>query len=336
MDKYQQFEIKSSDNDAVEFYHKNPVAFYNEDDLLKDITTKDLNENEENSLTMEHYNAFNIIDKYMFGYCYNSLPPFARAQIRKEGCCSFMEILNKDCSILQKDNHGNRRIETECPKIAWGFTAFLITHSDIDKEEGWFIDNNTKDLEPLVFFEELYFYTQKNNYYIQNKRYYKSYSKYKMNDKISELDTQFIKQHIELERNLLERTKKGSYSDIIGAYLNYSERYIEFLENKYKEINREQEAVSDNIDNQNNSTIKKYPEKLLKLFRGKKNLIDSLIGLSDEEIASSINNWAKEKDKFGKPLIENPQNRLRKAYATSLKEEGLIKMSIENFRKKLN
>lgn len=151
MDKYQQFEIKSSDNDAVEFYHKNPVAFYNEDDLLKDITTKDLNENEENSLTMEHYNAFNIIDKYVFGYCYNSLLPFARAQIRKEGCCSFMEILNKDCSILQKDNHGNRRIETECPKIAWGFTAFLITHSDIDKEEGWFIDNNTKDLEPLVF-----------------------------------------------------------------------------------------------------------------------------------------------------------------------------------------
>ena len=220
MDKYQQFEIKSSDNDAVEFYHKNPVAFYNEDDLLKDITTKDLNENEENSLTMEHYNAFNIIDKYVFGYCYNSLPPFARAQIRKEGCCSFMEILNKDCSILQKDNHGNRRIETECPKIAWGFTAFLITNSIIDTKGRLRVKIGEQE-KTLIFLEEQYLKSQKENYYNLNKDDYKYYSINSCNDEIRELDTLFIKQHIEQERNLLERTKKGSNSDIIGAYLNY-------------------------------------------------------------------------------------------------------------------
>lgn len=335
MDKYKQFEIEKSENDDIAYSNNNKIPCYNEEDMFKDVTTNDIYGNEENSLTMEHYNAFNIIDKYILGYCYNCLTPFARTQIHKEGCCSFMEILNKDCSILQKDNHGNRRIETECPKIAWGFTAFLITNSIIDTKGRLRVKIGEQE-KTLIFLEEQYLKSQKENYYNLKKDDYDYYSANSCNDEIRELDTLFIKQHIEVERNLLERTKKGSNSDIIGAYLNYSERYIEFIGNKDKDVNSKQEVVSDSIDNQNNSTIKKYPEKLLKLFRGKKNLIDSLIGLSDEEIASSINNWAKEKDKFGKPLIENPQNRLRKAYATSLKEEGLIKMSIENFRKKLN
>ncbi len=334
MDKYQQFEIKSSDNDAVEFYHKNPVAFYNEDDLLKDITTKDLNENEENSLTMEHYNAFNIIDKYVFGYCYNSLPPFARAQIRKEGCCSFMEILNKDCSILQKDNHGNRRIETECPKIAWGFTAFLITNSIIDTKGRLRVKIGEQE-KTLIFLEEQYLKSQKENYYNLKKDDYDYYSANSCNDEIRELDTLFIKQHIEQERNLLERTKKGNNSDIIGAYLNYSEKYIEFLENKYIEINREQEVVSDSINNENDPTKKIYPKKLLELFRGKDYLIDSLNGLSDKQIAYCIKKWAKEKDPYGKPLIENPDNALKSSFAEELKNAGIISQSKRTFRDRL-
>lgn len=334
MDKYQQFEIKSSDNDAVEFYHENPVAFYNEDDLLKDISITDFLGNEDNSLTMEHYNAFNIIGEYLLGYCYNSLPPFARKEKYEEGCDNFLNNLHEDLSILQKDNNGVRPFEIECPKIAWGFTAFLITHSIIDTKGRLRVKIGGQE-KTLIFLEERYLKSQKENYDKLKEDDYEYYSANSCNDEIRELDTLFIKQHIEQERNLLERTKKGNNSDIIGAYLNYSEKYIEFLENKYIEVNREQEVLSDSINNENDSTIKKYPEKLLELFRGKDYLIDSLNGLSDKQIAYCIKKWAKEKDKSGKPLIENPDNALKSSFAEELKNAGIITQSKRTFRDRL-
>lgn len=78
----------------------------------------------------------------------------------------------------------------------------------------------------------------------------------------------------------------------------------------------------------------KYSEELLDLFKGHKELINKLIGKSDDEKAELIRKWNKGKD--GKPLIKNYKNRLRKKYATQLKQAGLISESIENFRKKLS
>lgn len=75
----------------------------------------------------------------------------------------------------------------------------------------------------------------------------------------------------------------------------------------------------------------KYSEELLDLFKGHKELINKLIGKSDDEKAELIRKWNKGKD--GKPLIKNYKNRLRKKYATQLKQAGLISESIENFRK---
>lgn len=78
-----------------------------------------------------------------------------------------------------------------------------------------------------------------------------------------------------------------------------------------------------------------YPQNLLSLFRGHKELIDSLIGKSDNEIAKLITGWAKQKDKSGKPLIENPSNRMQSKFAKELKQNGLIGLSEESFRRKL-
>lgn len=78
----------------------------------------------------------------------------------------------------------------------------------------------------------------------------------------------------------------------------------------------------------------KYSEELLDLFNGHVELINKLIGKSDDEKAELIRKWNKGKD--GKPLIKNYKNRLRKEYATQLKQAGLISESIENFRKKLS
>lgn len=81
-------------------------------------------------------------------------------------------------------------------------------------------------------------------------------------------------------------------------------------------------------------THTKYSKELLDLFKGHEELINKLIGKSDDEKAQLIREWNKGKD--GKPLIKNFKDRLRKEYATQLKKAGLISESIENFRKKLN
>lgn len=80
---------------------------------------------------------------------------------------------------------------------------------------------------------------------------------------------------------------------------------------------------------------RKYSEDLLKLFHSHVEELDSLVGLSDSKIAARINKLAKERDKFDKPLIENPENNKRLAYAKALKENELIKGSENTFRRKL-
>lgn len=79
----------------------------------------------------------------------------------------------------------------------------------------------------------------------------------------------------------------------------------------------------------------KYTKDLISLFCGNIHLIDELIGKSDKEKADCITQWARGKDKFGKPLIENPDNGLKKAFAEALKENGIIRDSIRTFRDRL-
>lgn len=88
------------------------------------------------------------------------------------------------------------------------------------------------------------------------------------------------------------------------------------------------------IDSEEIKPNPQYSEELLDLFNGHVELINKLIGKSDDEKAELIRKWNKGKD--GKPLIKNYKNRLRKKYATQLKQAGLISESIENFRKKLS
>ena len=81
---------------------------------------------------------------------------------------------------------------------------------------------------------------------------------------------------------------------------------------------------------------RKYSKELLKLFNWHEELLESLVGLSNGEIAGRIKQLAKERDKFGKPLIESPGNYGNKsAYAKALKENELIKCGAETFRRLL-
>lgn len=85
----------------------------------------------------------------------------------------------------------------------------------------------------------------------------------------------------------------------------------------------------------NNEPQREYSADLVELFRGNTELIDELVSLSDDEIARKIKGWAAQKDKFGKPMIENPDNRLKSKFAKELKKNNLIKLSESSFRAKL-
>lgn len=78
-----------------------------------------------------------------------------------------------------------------------------------------------------------------------------------------------------------------------------------------------------------------YSDDLIKLFNGNTDLIEQLIGRPDNDIARLIKKWAKEKDRFEKPLIENPENGLKSRFAKELKANGIIKQSEKTFRIKL-
>lgn len=91
----------------------------------------------------------------------------------------------------------------------------------------------------------------------------------------------------------------------------------------------------ENEEQAENETYAKYSPELLKLFKNHTELINELVGKSDNEILKQIQVWAREKDKYGKMLIENPANNLRAEYARELKNAGIINLSAETFRRKL-
>lgn len=86
---------------------------------------------------------------------------------------------------------------------------------------------------------------------------------------------------------------------------------------------------------QENDSGVHYSNELLKLFREHVELINELSGLSDDEIATKIKKWAKDKDESGKAMIENPANNLKTSFARELKRAGIIQLSERSFRNKL-
>ncbi len=79
----------------------------------------------------------------------------------------------------------------------------------------------------------------------------------------------------------------------------------------------------------------KYSEELLDLFNGHEDEINKLIGKSNDEVAAAIKKLNGEKDKFGKPQIQNYKNNLRSEFAKELKKAGIITISENRFIHKL-
>lgn len=89
------------------------------------------------------------------------------------------------------------------------------------------------------------------------------------------------------------------------------------------------------IDSEEIKPKPQYSEELLYLFNGHVELINELIGKSNDEVAASIKKLNEEKDKFGKPQIQNYKNNLKLTFAKELKAAGIITLSEDRFSRKL-
>lgn len=284
----------------------NTIDVYKEEDLLKTINGK---------FIVEAY-KHKITQNKVIGLCTNSFPMFCRKQDNvPDSDCSWMEILTSNPSILKHDNI-EEEYNTRCPKIAWGIAAYLLFHSYTDTKGRTLFKINQDAVQPSDLFR---YYNE------QNKKHYTTLNKedfdyYKSIGDTTSFDKEFIEHHIAQEESLINR-QNTSIPDCIKEK---AKEYIEWIKS-----NRNDKE----IDNAHVNTTK-YPSELLDLFNGHEELINKLIGKSDDEKAQLIREWNKGKD--GKPLIKNFKDRLRKEYATQLKKAGLISESIENFRKKLS
>ena len=100
-------------------------------------------------------------------------------------------------------------------------------------------------------------------------------------------------------------------------------------------VNMQPQPITAGQQAANDEPQKEYSAELVALFRGHTELIDELVGLSDDEIARKIKNWAVQRDKFGNAMIENPKNNLRSKYARELKNAGIIHCAEKSFRARL-
>lgn len=141
------------------------------------------------------------------------------------------------------------------------------------------------------------------------------------------LDKALQIEQLENRQDLVDHLR--TFSDIAETHFNKA-KYKKWV--IYPNNVKWMESWAQEVETTNNV----YSTILLRLFHNNIYLIDEIVGSSDDEIAKKIKQWAKERDKFGKPLIENPENNLRTAFAKALKANNLIKCSIDIFRRKLS
>ena len=178
----------------------NGIKFHKESDMLKWYKENTGFGIVEDHRIMEEYQINNKLDTHVLGGCYNSIPYFLRMQERQEGHESWFEALHEHASVLVEGNY-----EKLCPKVAWGFTAYLACHTKIDKELGLcFLIEGTEVGKERLFLE--YLNLCKSVYLAKNKRKYDHYKASKDELSLARLDRSFHEQHLQQEESLITRT----------------------------------------------------------------------------------------------------------------------------------
>lgn len=149
----------------------------------------------------EDYDEFALVD--------NALYPYIRLT-KKRGNCHIpvgrMTEVPMDGTYARKTNSER---DEQCPKIAWGLAAEFLIHLRYDSEQ--------KDYIPLLALNELI-----SRYY---RRYWDIYQSKHNGLKYSKIPTEqkeldFLKEHIETEHNLWEKSEPLKNYPLLYEYVN--------------------------------------------------------------------------------------------------------------------
>lgn len=213
----------------------------------------------------------------VFSNVINSAPMYCRMEDEHTDGEQWVTYrVNKDSSIIK-----NNIYETICPKVAWGFSAYLISVCR------GIININGKQCINVSIVEAY------NSYYNNCLSFFKDghkdnilyYSDNGMEDKIKSLIDNFTTEHLENERALLEKTinAKSPLLDI-GNFFDIAEGYFSFVEN----------------NNYGRISSKKHEKN-----SDEQNILDWIIGDNEEEKGQILNDLKKEIGE-NKPSIACP------------------------------
>ena len=128
----------------------NGTHYYNETDMFRRWTERtNFPFQEVCHVAMERY-IFNDGLGFRVAYCCNSIPPYARME--KTNGASWFDTISPDSYIIGNDEAGSIILDKECPKIAWGFTAFLMACLFVDEKGSYRyrIDGNNASVMEIM------------------------------------------------------------------------------------------------------------------------------------------------------------------------------------------
>ncbi len=187
------------------------TEYYKECDLLKRWEEPNaFNSNNRERMAKECFNYVSCICGHTLGYCFNSVPTFLRVQKLCDGQLSLFRpnALNTGSQCLRAEEDGSLPYDKQCPKVAWGITAFILRHSRENEYTGvvYRLNSEWTEIEELF---SAYYLERKNIYNNVHREGYEMHAKH--TDIITQLDEAFLADHKKEEDDCLQRTLSNVY-----------------------------------------------------------------------------------------------------------------------------
>lgn len=183
---------------------------------------------------LEEYKYSWIGECCRVGLCVNSLIIFCRADNNCTDGHEYLSQTNRASSWLNN-------LDTLCPKVAWGITAWLLVYTNTDSKKRLIYGNDTKRgvfSKYKAECEKRYRYANKEDY-----------DYYKANEDevgIKHLDEAFYAEHIKQEREYIRRFTRPECitEEYYQAILQCSNEYIKWVDNDKRQEEKATAPIS--------------------------------------------------------------------------------------------
>ena len=188
------------------------------------------------------------------GCCYNSIPMYARLEedIPKIRTLSYIgQISSPDHHALEVQENGKTLYDNMCPKIAWGFTAFILPNAEFNSNGKIESFNNLPAL-----CNEYYNWS----YEIYQQEHRNEYNNAVASNQIDVFNSMFAEKHLNEERKLLNKCKITSLGN---SYLSATHKYHDYVQAKIttEEEEQQEEEIVVGRFTYKESNLDQYPNK---------------------------------------------------------------------------